>query len=144
MCAHPQAVYAQLSSTLTVTNGTVTFPAPTPADLTAGILAASTPVTFQVTPAATAATTTVTIKASGATMGGSKAIGDLQWRRGDLGSWQSFTQSDVAVESRTYTLFSPRPTWSNTIYFRVVVRWVGDPPAAYVGTYVITLTQTLL
>jgi hypothetical protein len=77
-------------------------------------------------------------------MGGSKSIADLQWRRGDLGSWQSLTQSDVFVESRTYTLLSPRPAWSNTIHFRVVVRWTGDPPAAYVGTYVITLTQTLL
>jgi hypothetical protein len=144
LCVLPHAVQAQLSSTLTVTSGTISFPAPTPADLTAGILAASSPVTFQVTPAAAAATTTVTIRASGATMGGSKSVADLQWRRGDLGTWQSLTQTDVFVESRTYSLLSPRPTWQNTIYFRVVLRWVGDPPATYVGNYVITLTQTLL
>jgi hypothetical protein len=126
-----------------VTSGTISFPAPTPADLTAGILAASAPVSFQVTPAALAQTTTVTIKASDATMGGSKSVADLQWRRGDLGTWQSLTQTDVFVESRTYTLLEARPAWENTIYFRVVLRWVGDPPATYVGNYVITLTQTL-
>jgi hypothetical protein len=76
-------------------------------------------------------------------MGGSKPVADLQWRRGDLGSWQSLTQSDVLVESRTYTLDASRPAWENTIYFRVVLRWVGEPPAAYAGSYVITLTQTI-
>jgi hypothetical protein len=143
LCVRSQALHAQLSSTLTITSGTISFPAPTPADLTAGILAASAPATFQVTPAAAAHTTTVTIKASGTTMGGSKSIADLQWRRGDLGTWQSLTQSDVFVESRTYTLLASRPAWQNTIYFRVVLRWTGEPPATYVGSYVITLTQTL-
>ena len=133
---------------LTIPSGApIAFPNATEAFYDAGSVAATVPLAFtlQITGGAggTLRTGILSIRAASATMGGSKPIGDLQWRRNDLGTWNSLTTVNVTVESRTMrrtpVLNNP---WSNSVLFRTLLSWANDPPATYTPTVILTATLT--
>ena len=129
---------------LTVTGGTITFPAPTAADYIAGFVNSATGATFTINSQNGAPrTTTISVRATSASLGNGKLIGDLQWRRTDLASWNSITLTDAQIEQRVVINKGLNDPWSNTIFFRMVLSWTSDAPATYTGNYVITLSQTV-
>ncbi|MGZ3468348.1 MAG: hypothetical protein ACXU91_16545 [Gemmatimonadaceae bacterium] len=129
---------------LTLTGGTITFAAPTAADYIAGHIDSGTGVTFTINAqTGTSRTTTISVRSISANLGGGKVIGDLQWRRSDLATWNSITLTDVQVEQRVQVRNGANDPWSNTIFFRMVLNWTTDAPATYSGTYQITLSQTV-
>jgi hypothetical protein len=129
---------------LTVTGGTLTFPAPTAADFDAGYINSPTGATFTVNAQTGGSrTTTVTISSTSATLGGGKVIGELQWRRSDLAVWNSMAVTDAQVEQRVQVRNGLNDPWNNTIFFRMLLNWTTDPPATYTANYVITLSQTV-
>jgi hypothetical protein len=129
---------------LTVTGGTVNFAAPTAADYIAGFLNSATGATFTLSAqTGTSRTTTVSIRSLSASLGNGKVIGDLQWRRSDLATWNSITLTDAQVEQRVQVRGVLNDPWTNTIFFRMVLTWTTDAPATYTGNYQITLSQTV-
>ena len=129
---------------LTVAGGTVTFAAPTAADYTAGFINSATGVTFNLNAQTGASrTTTISIRSTSASLGNGKVIGDLQWRRSDLATWNSITLTDAQVEQRVQVRNGLNDPWSNTIFFRMVLTWTTDAPATYSATYQVTLSQTV-
>jgi hypothetical protein len=129
---------------LTLAGGAVTFPAPTAVDYSAGFVDAATGVTFTLNAqTGTSRTTTIAIRSSSTNLGGGKVIGDLQWRRSDLATWNSITLLDSQVEQRVVVRGSSNDPWSNTIFFRMLLSWTTDAPAIYSANYVITLSQTV-
>ena len=129
---------------LTLAGATITFPAPTAADYVAGFVNSATGVTFTLSAQTGASrTTTVSIRSSSANLGGGKVIGDLEWRRSDLATWNSITLIDAQVEQRIMVRNGSNDPWNNTIFFRMVLTWTTDAPATYSGNYVITLSQTV-
>jgi hypothetical protein len=122
----------------------VAFTSPTEADFDAGFKLATTNLSFNVDSkngAAVLRNTTVSIRASSGVMGGSKPIGDFQWRRLDLGgAWNSLTTTDVVVESRDVVRNGLNDPWGNSVEFRVVLDWATTPPATYTPGLVLTLT----
>ncbi|HMG12163.1 MAG TPA: hypothetical protein VK571_03235 [Gemmatimonadaceae bacterium] len=141
LCASPLA--AQKTS-LSVAGGTITFPAPTAADYIAGFVNAPAGATFTINSVnGVPRTTTVSLRSISASLGGGKVIGDLQWRRSDLATWNSITLTDTQIEQRVVVNKGLNDPWSNTIFFRMVLDWTTDAPATYSGTYQITLSQTV-
>jgi hypothetical protein len=135
---------AAQKSNLTLTGGTVTFPAPTAADYIAGFINSSGGVTFTVDAQTGASrTTTISIRSTSPDLGGGKVLGDLQWRRSDLATWNSITLADAQVEQRIVVRNVSNDPWSNTIFFRMVLNWTTDPPGTYSANYQITLSQTV-
>jgi len=135
---------AAQKTTLSVTGGTVAFPVPTAADYIAGFVDASTGATFTINSLnGLARTTTISIRSTSASLGGSKVIGDLQWRRSDLANWNSITLADAQVEQRIVINKGLNDPWSNTIFFRMLLSWTSDGPATYSANYQITLSQTV-
>lgn len=135
---------AAQKTVLTLTNATVTFPAPTATDYINGYVDAATGVTFTLNAqTGTERTTTISIRASSVDLGGGKVIGDLEWRRSDLAIWNSITPTDAQIEQRIVIRGVSNDPWSNTIFFRMLLRWASDPPATYTANYVITLSQTV-
>jgi hypothetical protein len=133
-----------LQATLTVTNAPATLSVPIAADYNAGFVAGLTGISFTVDITAGAninRSTIVSIRSTAPTMGGTKPVGDLQWRRADLGTWNSLTTSDLVVQSVTPYRRND-PPWSNTIFFRALLSWTADPPGSYVAPLVLTLTVT--
>ena len=131
-------------TSLTLAGGTITFPAPTAADYIAGFVNSTTGVTFTVNSTSGAQrTTTISIRSTSANLGGAKVIGDLQWRRTDLATWNSITLTDAQVEQRIVVNKGLNDPWSNTIFFRMVLNWTADPPGTYTANYQITLSQTV-
>jgi hypothetical protein len=129
---------------LTLAGGTITFPAPTAADYIAGFVNSSTGATFTLNAQKGASrTTTVSIRSLSATLGNGKVIGDLQWRRSDLATWNSITLTDAQVERRVQVRNGLNDPWSNTVFFRMILTWTTDAPATYSGNYQITLSQTV-
>lgn len=130
---------------LTLAGATITFPAPTANDYVAGFVNSTTGVTFTVnaTNGNQSHTTTILIRATSASLGGGKVIGDLQWRRSDLPGWTSITATDAQVEQRVQVLNGLNDPWSNTIFFRMLLNWTTDAPATYSANYQITLSQTV-
>ena len=121
----------------------VAFTAPTEADFDAGFKLATATLAFNVDSkngAAVLRNTTVSIRATGGVMGGSKPIGDLQWRRVDLGTWNPLTTSDVVVESRGVIRNGLNDPWNNAVEFRAILDWATTPPATYAPGLVLTLT----
>jgi len=135
---------AAQKTTLSVTGGTIAFPAPTAADYIAGFLDASTGATFTINSLnGLARTTTISIRSTSASLGGSKVIGDLEWRRSDLATWNSITLTDAQVEQRIVINKGLNDPWGNTIFFRMLLNWTSDGPATYSANYQITLSQTV-
>jgi hypothetical protein len=129
---------------LTVAGGTINFAAPTAADYIAGFINSATGATFTLNAQTGASrTTTVSIRSLSASLGNGKVIGDLQWRRSDLATWNSITLTDAQVEQRVQVRNGLNDPWSNTIFFRMVLTWTTDAPATYSGNYQITLSQTV-
>jgi hypothetical protein len=129
---------------LTVAGGTITFPAPTAADYIAGFINSTTGATFTLNAqTGTSRTTTVSIRSLSASLGNGKVIGDLQWRRSDLATWNSIALTDAQVEQRVQVRNGLNDPWSNTIFFRMILTWTTDAPATYSGNYQITLSQTV-
>src|SRR3954465_11271835 len=86
---------------LSVTGGTITFPAPTAADYIAGFVNSAGGVTFTINAQTGASrTTAISIRSTSANLGSGKVIGDLQWRRSDLATWNSISLTDAQVEQR--------------------------------------------
>ena len=135
---------AAQKSNLTVSGGTITFPAPTAADYVAGFVNSATGVTFNVDAQTGASrTTTILIRSTSAGLGNGKVIGDLQWRRSDLATWNDVTLTDAQVEQRVVIRNGLNDPWGNTIFFRMKVGWATDPPGTYSATYELTLSQTV-
>jgi hypothetical protein len=135
---------AAQKTTLTLTNGAVTFPAPTAADYINGYVDAPTGVTFSINSVnGLQRTTTISIRSTSANLGGGKVIADLEWRRSDLATWNSVTLTDAQVEQRIVINKGLNDPWSNTIFFRMVLNWTTDAPATYSANYQITLSQTV-
>lgn len=135
---------AAQKTNLALTGGTVTFPAPTAADYIAGFVNSTTGATFTINSVnGVQRTTTVSIRSTSASLGGAKVIGDLQWRRSDLATWNSISLVDAQVEQRIVVNKGLNDPWSNTIFFRMVLNWTTDPPATYAANYQITLAQTV-
>jgi len=129
---------------LTVTGGTITFPAPTAVDYIAGFIDSSTGATFAINSQnGVQRTTMISIRATSASLGNGKLIGDLQWRRSDLATWNDVTLTDAQVEQRIVVNKGLNDPWSNTIFFRMALSWTSDAPATYSANYVITLSQTV-
>jgi hypothetical protein len=130
---------------LTLAGGTITFPAPTANDYVAGFVNSTSGVTFtvDVTNGNQSHTTTILIRATSASLGGGKAIGDLQWRRSDLTTWTSISPTDDQVEQRVQVRNGLNDPWSNTVFFRLLLNWTADAPATYSANYQITLSQTV-
>ena len=129
---------------LTVTGGAITFAAPTAADYIAGFIDASTGATFTLNAqTGTSRTTTISIRSTSASLGNGKVIGDLEWRRSDLATWNSITLTDAQVEQRVVVKGVLNDPWSNTIFFRMKLAWATDAPGTYSGNYQITLSQTV-
>jgi hypothetical protein len=141
LCASPLAAQ---KSVLTLAGGTITFNAPTAADFIAGYIDSPTGVTFTVNAqTGTSRTTTISVRSTSASLGGGKVIGDLQWRRSDLATWNSITLTDAQVEQRIVVKGVLNDPWSNTIFFRMLLTWTTDAPATYTGNYQVTLSQTV-
>ena len=135
---------AAQKTTLTVAGGTVTFPAPTAADYIAGFVNAPAGATFTINSVNGAQrTTTVSVRSISASLGGGKVIGDLQWRRSDLATWNSITLTDSQIEQRVVVNKGLNDPWSNTIFFRMILNWTTDAPGTYSANYQITLSQTV-
>jgi hypothetical protein len=131
-------------TSLTLTGGTITFPAPTAADYINGYVNSTTGVLFTIDATnGGSRTTTVSIRTTSANLGGGKVIGDLQWRRSDLATWSSISLTDAQVEQRIVVAKGLNDPWSNTIFFRMTLNWATDAPATYSGSYTVTLSQTV-
>lgn len=52
----------------------------------------------------------------------------LQWRRGDLATWNTLTATFVTVEQRTATFNGANDPWSNTIALRYLLDWATAAP----------------
>ena len=135
---------------LTVTGFPVSFPAATPADLTAGTLASATVTTFTVEALGgqpNARLTVVSIRCEAPCPAvGSKSPASVRWRRADLGTWNALTTNDVQIESRIITRSLALPAsnnpWSNSLYWQALVGWTTDPPASNTFNIVMTVTVT--
>lgn len=130
---------------LTLVGATITFNAPTATDFVNGFVDSPTGVTFTVDAATgnQSHTTTILIRSTSANLGSGKVIGDLQWRRSDLGTWNSITLTNAQVEQRVQVRNGQNDPWSNTIFFRMLLSWTTDGPATYSANYQITLSQTV-
>jgi len=144
MLAAPAGLTAQVRLTLSQTPNK--FPAPAVADYIAGFIANPTGILYTVNvtggPASQSRTTTVSIRSSSASLGGGKALSDLEWRRSDLVTWNPMTTSDATVESRQARRNGTNDPWSNTLFLRMLLSWTTDAPATYTAGLVVTLTVT--
>jgi hypothetical protein len=141
LCASPLAAQKTI---LTLAGATITFNAPTAADYIAGYIDSPTGVTFTLNAqTGISRTTTVSVRSTSASLGGAKAIGDLEWRRSDLATWNPITLLDAQVEQRVQVKGVLNDPWTNTIFFRMLLNWTTDAPATYSANYQITLSQTV-
>ncbi len=136
---------AAQKTSLTLSNGAVTFPGPTATDYINGFVDAATGVsyTLSATQGNASHTTTVSIRSTSANLGGGKIIGDLQWRRSDLATWNSMSLTDSQVEQKIMIRSVLNDPWSNTIFFRMILHWTTDAPGTYSANYQVTLSQTV-
>lgn len=123
-------VHAQTTE-FTLSTGAVTFPTPTAANYSTWPPSAVGPVTdsvavpFDVTRTSTGwRIATVLIRCTA--VAGGKACGDIEWRNGSTGAWQTLTLTDTEVETRWLWIFGSNFGWSNTLWLRVRLR-PGDP-----------------
>lgn len=135
---------AAQKTSLTLTGGTIMFPAPTAADYINGYVNSTTGVLYTINSVnGVNRTTTISIRTTSTNLGGTKAIADLMWRRSDLATWTSISLTDAQVEQKPVVNKGLNDPWSNTIFFRMNLNWATDAPATYSGSYTITLSQTV-
>jgi hypothetical protein len=128
---------------LAITAGApVAFPTPTEANYDAGFVDANAALAFTVsaTSGFSYRNAEVSIRSSSATMGGSKPIGDLQWRRSDVATWTPMTTVNAPVQDNNMINGFISDPWSNTILLRTNLSWANDGPGTYNPTLVVTLT----
>jgi hypothetical protein len=132
-------------TSLTLSGGTVTFPAPTATDYINGYVYSTSGVTYTVnaTKGAGSHTTTVLISATSTNLGNGKLIADLEWRRSDLATWSAISTTDTQVEQKIMAINLLNDPWGNTIFFRMKLTWTTDAPGIYAANYQITLSQTV-
>jgi hypothetical protein len=130
---------------LTLSGGTVTFPAPTATDYINGYVYSTSGVTYTVnaTNGTASHTATVLIRATSANLGNGKLLADLEWRRSDLAAWNTISATNTQVEQKIMILNLLNDPWSNTIFFRMKLSWTADAPGTYAANYQITLSQTV-
>ena len=112
---------AQVS--LTLTGAPAVFPAPAVTDYDNGVVNDPTGIAFTVAITGGASqnrTTIVSVRSSSASLGGSKPLSDLQWRRADLAAWNAMTTADATIESRPVKKNTLNDPWSNTVFFRML------------------------
>lgn len=74
--------------------------------------------------------TTVEVRCAVCPAAGTIAPAGLQWRRGDLGSWNPLTTGFAFVEQRLAFWRGANDPWSNTISFRYALDWATSAPSA--------------
>jgi hypothetical protein len=135
---------AAQTTRLTLTGTAITIATPVAADYAAGWKASATGVGYTVDAISGGSRTAkVLIRAGCSDLGSGKPLADLQWRRSDLGTWTSITNSDVLVEQRVMATNGANDPWTNTIFVRMVLNWATDEPNPYFCDMKITLTQTV-
>lgn len=148
---HPTVVVGQgnIKNRLNLSSTTVTFPAVVEADYNVGWVAATNSITatFDASKAGgggggTQRTSIIAVSSTSATMGATKPIGDLQWRRSDLATWNSLTTTPVTVDSKQFVFNGLNDPWTTTVFFRTLLSWATDAPGTYPATIVFTLTIT--
>jgi hypothetical protein len=130
---------------ITLTQTPNVFPAATVADYNAGFIVNPTGILFTIDAMGGPKddrTTIVSIRSTSITLGGGKPIGDLEWRRADLGTWNAMTITDAVVESKPIQRGGLNDPWSKEVFLRVRLNWATDPPATYTAPIVFTLTVT--
>lgn len=119
---------------LFITGFPFTVAGTTPADFDAGSITLGT-ITFQVdatanNPNFSPRATTVSVRCfAPCPSTGTLAATGLQWRRGDLGTWNALTTAFSLVELRNVVFGGANDPWSNTIQFRRTLAWATTPPA---------------
>ena len=136
VCGAPRPLVAQGRRTLfTVTGVPFTVTGTTPADFDAGFIILGTlAFTIDATanqPFFSPRLTSVNVRcfAPCPSTGALPGTG-IQWRRGDLGTWNDLTTTLALVETRTLVYGGANDPWSNTIQFRYVLNWATTPPTA--------------
>jgi hypothetical protein len=61
---------------------------------------------------------------------GGLSLAGLQWRRADLGTWNTLTTTYALIETRTATFDGTNDPWGNSVAWRYQLSWTGTPPAA--------------
>jgi hypothetical protein len=140
------------NTTFVVTGLPAAFATPTGAEFAAGSITYPTVTTYTVTgnawPLNRTRTETITVMCvAPCPASGPKAMATLQWRRSDLGVWNTITTAAVTVQQVVLNAGNggaPRnPTYTNSIVWRFLLTWMGDPPGAQTTFNVrVTLTQT--
>jgi len=143
LCSAPTSLAAQggpppgtgRRTSITVSGFPFTVTGTTPADFDAGFVILGT-ATFTVdatgnTPVFSPRVTTVNVRcfAPCPSTGTTSATG-LQWRRGDLGTWNALSATMTLVETRQVVYQGTNDPWSNTIQFRYALDWATTLPAA--------------
>jgi hypothetical protein len=138
-------LFAQGSVVLTVSGGPVTVPAPAVADYNAGFVVDPASLSYNVNisggPPTALHTETVSIRATSGSFG-TLGVGNLQWQRAGLLTWNSLTTSDATIESRTGITRNVGNNWTNSVQFRCLIGWTTTPPATYSTNVIVTLTVT--
>ena len=146
LLATPAMVAAQRTR-IVLSGFPITFTAPTGADFEAGFIQAAAAGTYTVDSRSgtQTRTTIVSIRCSAPCPStGTKALSTLQWRRGDLAIWNTLTTADTQIEQRVVVPTVSNDPWSNTILWRFLLSWTGDPPSAAANFNIIfTLTVTV-
>jgi hypothetical protein len=144
--ADASTVRAQVvRTTLTITDHTIAFASPTGADFLAGYIdgGASTFSIEATSGPAAQRTASVSIRCSGCPVSGPKALATLQWRRADLPTWNTLTTGYVEVEERIMWNDLFNDPWTNQVFWRFALDWLGDPPGAQTEfriEYLLTVT----
>jgi hypothetical protein len=133
--AAPARAQGGRRTALAVTGLPFTVTQTTPSDFDAGSVILGT-LTFTVdatanTPVFSPRATTVNVRCfAPCPASGTLNAAALQWRRGDLGTWNTLTTTLALVETRNVTFNGANDPWSNTIQFRYLLSWAGTPPTA--------------
>lgn len=140
-----------VQTTFDVVGFPLTFSTPGAGDFTAGFIVSETPITYTVdalTGTTAQRTTTVSIRcAAPCPAQGTKSANTLQWRRADLGTWNTLTTVSADIESRLVYRGSPPPgsndPWSNSLYFQFLLDWTADPASATPNRFDVIMTLTV-
>src|ERR1041385_2686071 len=98
---------------LTLSGGTVTFPAPTATDYINGYVYSTSGVTYTLnaTNGTRSHTTTILLGATSTNLGNGKLLTDLEWRRSDLASWNAISTTNTQVEQKVMVLNLLNDPW---------------------------------
>ena len=129
---------------LSVTGFPVTFPPVTGSHFAAGFIDGTGATTFSVDARAGGPrTASVSIRCGApCPTTGPKPLTTLQWRRADLGIWNTLTTSDEVVEQRSMVGNGMNDPWSNQILWRFTLDWINDLPGS-TTTFNVVFTLTI-